>query len=260
MGEARDSPQRKKQYLVICTVMAATLAGTCISSGIFQPIYINEGSYPGGEFMYKSDIRDYSAHMALFRSIAGDLHFSPKSEWGDLLFGIYMDEEKNVPGGKMRYSVGALLDDDDALSIKPLLERFDDHETRAYEKANLPSVRAGMVHFPFTNGFVSCLIHQYKILPAMQKYAKQHGVEGTIPVMTSTCSVKERMCTHYIPLEKSETFLLGKESPEEYSNELNADIDAKNAKGAFNRGKIMKGLKKLLSGQTKVLRESPSEL
>eukprot|EP00816_Leptocylindrus_hargravesii_P002224 CAMPEP_0196821108 /NCGR_PEP_ID=MMETSP1362-20130617/77844_1 /TAXON_ID=163516 /ORGANISM="Leptocylindrus danicus, Strain CCMP1856" /LENGTH=260 /DNA_ID=CAMNT_0042200183 /DNA_START=88 /DNA_END=870 /DNA_ORIENTATION=- len=260
MGEARDSPQRRKQYLVICTIMAAMFFGACIASGVFQPVYITEGTYPGGEFIYLSEVRDYSAHMALFRKVAGDLYFKPKTEWGDLLFGIYMDEERNVPGGKMRYSVGTLLDKDEGLSVKPLLERFDGHATHAYEKANLPSVRAGMVHFPFTNGFVSCLTHQYKILPAMQKYAKQHGVEGTIPIMTSTCSIKEKMCTHYIPLEKSEMFLLGKTPPEEYSSDLYSDIAQQNAKSALNTGKILKGLKKLFSGKTKVSRESPSEL
>jgi hypothetical protein len=66
-----------------------------------------------------------------------------------------------------------------------------------------------VVHFPFTNGFVSALLLQYKIIPALRAYAEEHKADKGPVVIVSTCSEKQQMCTHYAPLYKGKTFLLG---------------------------------------------------
>lgn len=53
MNEARDSPARRKQFLVICTVMAGMFAHSIMTAGAFNSIDIKEGIFPGGFFVYK---------------------------------------------------------------------------------------------------------------------------------------------------------------------------------------------------------------
>jgi len=52
----------------------------------------------------------------------------------------------------------------------------------------------------------------------MRKEAKKRGV--THPVVISTCSKAEQMCTIYVPLEKTDAFLLGKPASDTYQKML----------------------------------------
>ena len=61
MNEPRDSPARRKQFLVICTVMGAMLAHAVMTSGAFNSMDIKEGVFPGGEFVYKYATRYLSS-------------------------------------------------------------------------------------------------------------------------------------------------------------------------------------------------------
>lgn len=53
MNEPRDSPARRKQFLVICTVMGGMFLHSIMTAGAFNSIDIKEGIFPGGTFVYK---------------------------------------------------------------------------------------------------------------------------------------------------------------------------------------------------------------
>ena len=57
MDEPRDSPARRQQFQVICTIMAGMFIHSVITAGAFMTIHIQEGVFPGGEFMYRYDER-----------------------------------------------------------------------------------------------------------------------------------------------------------------------------------------------------------
>jgi hypothetical protein len=186
MNEPRNSPARQKQFLVICTVMAAMFAHSCMTSGLFMPLDINthNGVFPGGFYTYKSANRDYAAAMSLHKTIRQDLDF--KSEYGgdDLVYHIYLDDPTQLGGRRQRWTSGILVGEDqtakeqmekllsknDAIYANPLTA--DDYEQFAatelwprlpYDSADLESVDALVLNFPFTNGFVSSLVLSYRV-------------------------------------------------------------------------------------------------
>ena len=57
MNEPRDSPARRQQFLVICTVMAGVFVHSCVMAGVFSSMDIKEGVFPGGEFVYRYTVR-----------------------------------------------------------------------------------------------------------------------------------------------------------------------------------------------------------
>ena len=57
MGQPRDSPERRKQFLIICTVIAATFFHSVLMSGFFGAVEIKEGIFPGGEFVHRYTVR-----------------------------------------------------------------------------------------------------------------------------------------------------------------------------------------------------------
>jgi hypothetical protein len=254
MNEPRDSPGRRKQYLLICTIGAGIFANSLINSGIFNAVKISEGVFPGGEFVYKSDFRDYAASASMIRSVAEEGSLKTE-QYDDLLYTFYLDDTSMIPPGKQRFSGGMLLDMQQTKDIKPTLmalnEQKPGYEEDAsavdlyqkllpYESVSVPSVDAAVANFPFTNGFVSALMHDFKVFPAMLKYAREHGEEGNHPVIATTCSIKQGMCTHYVPLVKGSEFLLGKPTTKDYLDSL-PKID-----GGIDWADVYKGLKKLL--------------
>mmetsp|Transcript_12683 Transcript_12683/g.29454 ORF Transcript_12683/g.29454 Transcript_12683/m.29454 type:complete len:175 (-) Transcript_12683:57-581(-) len=98
----------------------------------------------------------------------------------------------------------------------PDLGVHDRFKLQEYLNTSLPSVDAAIVHFPYTNGFVSALFHSYKVIPGLRKYAEEKGEQGNVPVVVTTCNVVEQMCTHYAPLVQGKNFLLGKLEADEY--------------------------------------------
>jgi hypothetical protein len=107
--------------------------------------------------------------------------------------------------------------DDSDLSVLQMWERL------TYKTTPLPSVDSAVVQFPFTDGIASALVLNYKvslyvethktllfyvnyeltpvvsaqIIPGLRKYAAEHGDKGNVPIVMSTCSPSEGMCTHY---------------------------------------------------------------
>lgn len=64
MNEPRDSPARRKQFLVICTVMAGMFTHGVMTAGAFNSMDIKEGIFPGGHFVYKYAKRYVSVVLA----------------------------------------------------------------------------------------------------------------------------------------------------------------------------------------------------
>ena len=244
MQESKNSPERKRQFLVISVVGFGVILASIVSAGLFVPVILSEGEFPGGEFRFRSRAKDYSASMGLFREVAKTLRVSgPNGQWGDLIYGIYHDDA-NIVQAKTRFSVGALLDSDMKEKYDPLFQRVG--RQKAYDTAVLPKVPAIVTHFPFTNGFISALIFQFKVLPAMYDRVRSLAGENEQSIVVSTCSIQEKMCTHFAPLKSSEDFMLGKTPTAEYAEKMALKNKQENEKKALKAGSILKGFKKLV--------------
>lgn len=250
MKEPRDSPARRKQFLVICTLGVGVLLNTVINSGGFHPVTIEEGVVPGGAFAYRMHTQDVAAAMSKVRCALDDVKAADADEQADTLYSLYADESSRVPSGETRFFVGGLGNEiATALSGIASVDSKDRKlsefcDGRAYETTKLPTdVKAGVAQFPFTNGFVSALLLTYKIVPTMSKYARDHGVEN--PVLFSTCSPSQYMCTHYVPLAKGDKYFLGQPNTAEYAKQLADEAAAAKGKAAVDYEAVWRGIKKM---------------
>eukprot|EP00559_Dactyliosolen_fragilissimus_P008398 CAMPEP_0184863866 /NCGR_PEP_ID=MMETSP0580-20130426/12904_1 /TAXON_ID=1118495 /ORGANISM="Dactyliosolen fragilissimus" /LENGTH=279 /DNA_ID=CAMNT_0027362443 /DNA_START=196 /DNA_END=1035 /DNA_ORIENTATION=+ len=277
MGQPRDSPGARKQFLVICVIGVAVLAYSVSVSGLFDPLIIrDDGVFPGGEFIYKSETRDYAASAGLVRHVATDLNLE-EDQKGNLIFSLYIDNmEQKVPFGKERFFGGILIDDTKSHLKETLLNsnnnnihdqeqdllqqklEQNDPQSKAnsnvqteqntdsqlyegnYQLGSLPSVNAIHAKFVYTDGFISALIHNYKVFPALVKYAQDKQVQRPI-VITTTCSAVKKMCTYYVPMVKGDQFLLGRPDTDTYISTLSTDSDFD-----FDLPAMFRGLRKLI--------------
>ncbi len=93
MSEPRDSPAKRQQFLVICSVMAASLVYTAITSGALMSIQATEAPFPGGNFCYKLAQRDYAVSMGTGRAVVGDWQESTMGQTMPNGAGIGNDDE-----------------------------------------------------------------------------------------------------------------------------------------------------------------------
>jgi hypothetical protein len=241
--------------------MFGAFAHSILTAGGLSKVNIDEGIFPGGDLVYKFTSRDYAATGSLMEAIGKDIKMKPK-DFADVMYTVYLDEPSQVSGRQQRFACGYLstpetADLDGKKVKKTLMERNDENtpptETEVYmlpartlwakivyESQQLPSVKAAVVQFPFTNGFVSALVHSYKIIPALRAHAAalSDDLSENPPVVVTTCSVKEQMCTHYAPLVKSKKFLLGRPDAAAWKASLPDDvgvIDWKGVKRMFGR-------------------------
>jgi len=263
MNEPRHSPQKRKQFLVICTIMAAVFFYTCMTSGMFLAIEPTVGTFEGGEYMYKMASRDYAASQGLGKHIRKAV-LGLKSEYAvdDALYHVYLDNPPRMGGRRQRWMSGLLsrtTPPEYTQTLKDKAQEFADSgkspilpedtfdvpasevwDQLPFQRAELPeSVKALVLPFAFTNGFVSALIHSYKIIPALRQLGVEHGEEGNVPVVITNCSIKQKMCIHYVPLERGKEFLLGHPDTLTHNEALGEEhfLDAKGMK---------QGLKKVL--------------
>mmetsp|Transcript_12606 Transcript_12606/g.34730 ORF Transcript_12606/g.34730 Transcript_12606/m.34730 type:complete len:396 (-) Transcript_12606:287-1474(-) len=222
MNEPRHSPQKRKQFLVICTIMAAVFFYTCMTSGMFLAIEPTVGTFEGGEYMYKMASRDYAASQGLGKHIRKAV-LGLKSEYAvdDALYHVYLDNPPRMGGRRQRWMSGLLsrtTPPEYTQTLKDKAQEFADSgkspilpedtfdvpasevwDQLPFQRAELPeSVKALVLPFAFTNGFVSALIHSYKIIPALRQLGVEHGEEGNVPVVITNCSIKQKMCIHYV--------------------------------------------------------------
>jgi hypothetical protein len=238
MSEPRDSPHRRRQFLVICTVMASAMTYSILTAGGLSSVEISVGEFPGGEFIFKHTKRDYAAANGMARSIGEDLDLKPK-QLADVVYSVYLDHPGVIKGGReQRFAAGLLVrSGQDAKGKNTLLAKnkflvpFTEAEfwdlnaeelfTKIkYEVKVLPKTRAAVAQFPFTDGFVSALIQSWKIIPAFHAYVEANGDKGITPIVISTCSNEEQMCTHYAPLSNGKPFLLGQKDSKTYAKTL----------------------------------------
>lgn len=239
MGEPHDSPHRKWQFRISTMIMISLILYVAIPAGLFQSITISEGTFPGGTFVYKSTKRDYVAALSLEEVVGENVGIMQK-DFEDRIYSIYLDDLSKVKEARsQRFASGYLSDDtkaDRAIvetlmsinnSIEPLT-RLEIKELPAediwprlrYKKNSLPKVKAAVVIFPSTLGMVSALMFQFRVLPALRKYATEwqlaHGNKKPNVTVITTCGHKDRLCTHYAPLEKGDQFLLGQPNSDDY--------------------------------------------
>ena len=192
-----------------------------------------------------------------------DQHLEDDKSFDDKLYAVYIDDVTTSNG---RFFSGLLTSedssangekhDDSALnsdhSMKQRLldspnremsdfqrKERNEFERREYSIGTLPSVKCAVATFPYTDGFVSALLTNYKVFPTIAKYVKKMA-KGKL-IISTTCNRDKLMCTHYIPLEDGdgEKFLIGHQSTETYLLGVNKDDIS------LDPRKILKGLKKL---------------
>jgi len=175
------------------------------------------------------------------------------------LYNVYLDNPMKMGGTRQRYMTGVLVSDSEkATFCEPLLEKnpkieevaakqrhipmqekkvAEVFEETLYQYVDLPSVDSLVVHFPFTNGFLSALIFSYKILPKLRALAVEKGESGNIPVVISHCSIEQEMCTHYAPLVQGKDFLVGQPTTEEHLEALGPEtfLDWEHLKGGARK-------------------------
>lgn len=218
------------QLLAVGSLLSALILHTFVSAGGFQRIEVQPGIFPGGDFAYKFAKRDYAAAPSLVESVANDARL-PSRDMADRLYTVYFDDPSGLNGHAQRFAAGYLATDKETRKMhKKLMDKtkgveLSDKEKedmpvqdvwarQGYESETLPSVNCGVLHFPHTNGIASALLLQSKVIPALRKYASEHikdrkGAYGVGPIVISTCSVRQEMCTHYVPLYKTPRFHLG---------------------------------------------------
>lgn len=204
MEESKDSPQRRYQFIVICSIIAAGFTYSVFISGVLLTIEPFETKFPGGNFCYKKISRDYSVSMGIGRRIRKDvLEAFPEDDDAakeisvqdrkkmieDKVYHVYLDNPEEV-GGNYQRAISGVLVSDDAEKISycdPLFKKNPgimrekeihkdeaDKEKKAselfdqavYESISLPSVDSLAIKFPFSNGFASALTFSYKVSAA----------------------------------------------------------------------------------------------
>jgi len=259
---------------------------SALTAGVLSPLTITEdtpgSTFHGGEFVYKLMRKDYAATAGALRTVAADLGIGKSSsddgglplmeDTVDLLYSILLDDERLVPGGKTRFAAGVLLNSntigkgsvgqrlkkrllDANADIRGKEDRGTHSKDILYEVGNLPKVNAAVASHPFTAGAWSAIVLSFKILPKFKKYAEDHGELGKSPILISTCSAKQKMCTYYMPLAKRDKFYMGKQTTEVFAanfdnatwlNMIGIEFDKDDALviGGWHVRNVFRGIKK----------------
>ena len=197
MDEAKDSPQKKKQFAVTCTIMGGVIVYMLMTSGAFQAVAPIEGKFPGGNYVYKYTARDYASSGGLGRAIMEDLintkvareqEITPQYKLEEQIHHIYLENPSGRGGSRQRYMSGLLIPrsnkDDDSLDLllglndetkKGEFTKDELHKMSAievfqklpYEEAVLPPVDALVLQFPWTGGISSMLVQSMKVRTVM---------------------------------------------------------------------------------------------
>lgn len=189
MNEPRDSPQRRKQFLVISAIMTVMALHAGLNAGVLATLTIEDGTFPGGEFVHKPMVKDYAASTGTLRTVASDLGIAEEGGGGlvldegvpldtaDLLYAALLDDESLVPGGRTRFAAGALLGKTkEGGEMKKRLMEAANADIREngekggthskdilYEVGTLPKVPAAVASHPFTAGAWSAVLQSFKV-------------------------------------------------------------------------------------------------
>ncbi len=142
------------------------------------------------------------------------------SAFDDDLYAVYIDMTSGS-NGVGRFFTGIMIDESKTPMKQKLLEKNMSMKKKnkndiPYEIGDLPSVRAAVAKFPWTDGFVSGLLHNFKVFPALFQYAKENFPADHKFIVSISCNRKKQMCTHYIPMIETDKFLMGHPDTQNY--------------------------------------------
>jgi hypothetical protein len=200
---------------------------------------------------YNEIFRDYASTGGFWRKISKDLHGDADKSSNDEelsvdedLYSVYVD---NLSSGYGRFFTGVLTRNKPGLKERLLNmntnsanrtgDNYSSFQKLPYEVGTLPKTQGISATFPFTDGFVSALLHNYKVFPSLERYAKEKYPNEKLVIVT-TCNRKLKMCTHFVPVKRGEEFFMGHPSTDDWDQEDIVDT-------SLNPGKIMKSLKRL---------------
>ena len=183
-------------------------------------------------------------------SAEGDSSNDEETSFDNDLYSVYVD---NLSSGYGRFFTGVLtrnkpglkkrlLDMNSIISTDPTADNYSSFQSLPYEVGNLPKTQTISATFPFTDGFVSALLHNYKVFPSLERYAKKN-YPNEKHVIVTTCNRKIKMCTHYLTVKGGEKFFMGHPNTEDWVQEDIVDL-------SLDREKIVKSLKKLAGMRT----------
>ena len=173
--------------------------------------------------------RDYLTSAGTMRSLSDDLLLQDYEFRKNQIYTIFLDNTKLIPTNYKRSIVGTIVeknnddrrmlllsknddntnDDTSASSDSNVYAEYknddDDKEGRSERFWNSINYNIGIipektnvlkVSFRFTNGFLSSMIHFWKVVPKIVEYIKKEKniVE---PVIIYTCNSEEQICTFY---------------------------------------------------------------
>lgn len=246
MEESKDSPQRRYQHIVICSVIAIGFTYSVYISGVLLSIQPFETKFPGGTFCYKDFTRDYAASMGLGRRLQKDILAGfPEAESDDnddeqkkalkarkkmiedRVHHIYLDNPEDIGGNNQRFMTGVLTSGgaERKSYCDPLFEKNPALARNKKLYANLPNNEKG------ASALYDETVYKSVSLPSVDSVAirftfsdgfasalalsykvipelRKLAVEkgAKDPVVISQCSVAEKECIHYVPLSKGVAF------------------------------------------------------
>ncbi len=137
VGEPKNSPAKRKQFIIITTIMMTLLVYHAMHAGVFYSMDILTSDsdhanslFEGGEFIYKLMTKDYAASGGTLRTVKEDIGLDLTLNEGeltelemelgiitdgdggaavDLFYTVFMDDPGKVPGGESRFAGGILF-------------------------------------------------------------------------------------------------------------------------------------------------------
>jgi len=248
--------ERMKQLIVISICGIAMLSYHLYDAGAFHDVHITQDVFTisSTAFIYKTIARDYLTSAGTMRSLSDDLLLQDYEFRKNQIYTIFLDNTKLIPTNYKRSIVGTIVEKNNDDRRMLLLSKNDDNanddtsasassdsnvyaeyknddddkDGRSERFWNSINYNIGIipektnvlkVSFRFTNGFLSSMIHFWKVVPKIVEYIKKEKniVE---PVIIYTCNSEEQICTFYSPLENMSQFHLNELDTNEYASTL----------------------------------------
>lgn len=247
------SPKERMKQLIVITIFGiAFLTYHLYDAGAFHDVHVTQGVFTTSStaFVYKTIARDYLTSAGSMRSLSDDLLLQDYEFTKNQIYTIFLDNTKVIPTNYKRFIVGTIVENDDDPRMLLLSKNNDnDDDTSTVSNTNVyaeyknddddkdgrsqrfwnsvnynigiipEKTSVAKVSFRFTDGFISSMIHSYKVIPKIVEYMKK---EKNIvdPIIIYTCNSDEAMCTFYSPLENMSQFHLNELDTNEYASKL----------------------------------------
>jgi len=237
--EMFQSQDNRKTYCILSAVGFPIGLYFLYLAGCFESPTPTIGMFPGGEFVFKSETRDYAASGGLYREFESILKDTkeecfdpylgePSRYWDHTIHSFYLDDPALLPYNVLtRYAVGALLHPKQKHLKKKILESNTNgrSETGGFESITIPKGKAAVLKFPNRKGLFSLLLFPYKVVSPLMKFIQSNtkGEDSGYPLIITRCHKDSNMCTHYAPLKDNKKYFLGKVPTKKYITEIGVD-------------------------------------